>query len=110
MSPSTASPFFYHSRIFTVNRAGVLSCADAATGDRVWQLRLQGPFAATPIAAGGHIFLVNEKGLGQVVKPGAKRGELVGKGDFGETILATPAIANGALYVRSDRHLWKIAK
>lgn len=110
LSPSTASPFFYRSRIFTVNRAGVLSCANAATGDRLWQLRLQGPFTATPVAAGGYIFLVNEKGLGQVVKPGAKRGEVVGQGDFGDTILATPAISNGAFYVRSDKHLWKIAK
>jgi outer membrane protein assembly factor BamB len=110
LSPSTASPFFYRSRIFTVNGAGVLSCADAATGDRVWQLRLQGPFTATPVVAGGHIFLFNEKGLGQVVKPGAKRGEIVGKSDLGETILATPAIANGALYIRTDRHLWRIAK
>ncbi|HIN95667.1 MAG TPA: pyrrolo-quinoline quinone, partial [Planctomycetes bacterium] len=47
-------------------------------------------------------------GLGQVVKTGEK-GELAGSGDLGEVILCSPAISNGAIYVRSDGHLWKIA-
>ena len=100
----------YDSHLFTVNRAGVVACADLKTGKRLWQLRLKGPFTSSPVAAGGHLFFFNEKGLGQVVKPGAKSGTIAGEGDLGETILATPAIANGAVYVRSDGHLWKIAK
>ncbi|MBT6483931.1 MAG: PQQ-binding-like beta-propeller repeat protein [Planctomycetaceae bacterium] len=110
LAPSTASPFVYDSHLFTVNRAGVVACADLKTGKRLWQLRLKGPFTSSPVAAGGHLFFFNEKGLGQVVKPGAKSGTIAGEGDLGETILATPAIANGAVYVRSDGHLWKIAK
>jgi outer membrane protein assembly factor BamB len=110
LAPSTASPFVYDGHLFTVNRTGVVACADLKTGERLWQLRLKGPFTSSPVAAGGHLFFFNEKGLGQVVKPGAKSGAIAGEGDLGETILATPAIANGAVYVRSDGHLWKIAK
>ena len=87
-----------------------MACADLKTGKRLWQLRLKGPFTSSPVAAGGHLFFFNEKGLGQVVKPGDKRGTIAGEGDLGETILATPAISNGAIYVRSDGHLWKIAR
>ena len=39
----------------------------------------------------------------------AHRGEIVGTGQFDEAIQSSPAIADGALYVRSDQHLWKIA-
>jgi outer membrane protein assembly factor BamB len=109
LAPGTPSPLVYQGQVFTVNNAGVVSCADAATGKLQWQLRLKGPFTATPIAAGGHLYFINESGSAQVVKPGPERGEIAGTNEFGETILATPAIAGGALFVRSDGHLWKIA-
>ena len=110
LRPATASPLVYEGRIYTSNTAGALACADAATGDILWQLRVEGPFSGTPVAAGGHIYLFNEKGKAIVVKPGEKEGEIVGKIEHGEAILCTPAISNGGLYVRSDGHLWKISK
>ena len=92
-----------------INGAGVLSCADTGSGKLIWQLRIgqgQGAFWSTPVIAGGHLYCFREDGTASVVKLG-NRGELVGKYAFGETILASPAVADGALYVRSDRHLWK---
>lgn len=110
LSPGTASPVVLGDRVFTVNGAGILSCGDAATGTRLWQLRLQGPFSATPVVAGGHFYCVNEKGLLQVVDVAKGGGEIVGKLDLKETVLSTPSIANGALYLRSDATLWKIGR
>jgi outer membrane protein assembly factor BamB len=110
LSPFTPSPLIYQGRVFAVNRAGALTAADAKTGDVVWQMRLKGPFTSTPVAAGGLLYFFNEKGLGQVVKPGEKAGELVGSSPLEETILCSPGVAGNALYVRSDGHLWKIAK
>jgi outer membrane protein assembly factor BamB len=107
LRPATSSLVVYRDRVFTLN-GGVLSCGDAAGGKLLWQLRLQGDFSASLVAAGGHIYCFNEQGVGQVVTATQSDGRLVGGGDLGETILATPAIANGALYVRSDRRLWKI--
>ncbi|HEY1065340.1 MAG TPA: quinonprotein alcohol dehydrogenase, partial [Pirellulales bacterium] len=59
------------------------------------------------------LYMFNQEGLGQVVdlseglEPDAR---LAGVGDLVETILGTPAIVDGAIYVRSDAHLWKLAK
>ncbi|WP_339733011.1 PQQ-binding-like beta-propeller repeat protein [uncultured Gimesia sp.] len=109
LSPSTASPLVYQKRIFTVNRAGVLTCGNPENGEVVWRLRLKGPFSATPIAAANHLYLVSEKGLLQVVQLGEEKGEVTGEIDLKETILATPAIADNSLFLRSDKHLWKIS-
>lgn len=109
LGPSTASPIIYQDRLFTLNRTNVLLCSDLKDGSTKWQLRLEGPFSSTPVAAGGHLYFFNEKGMGQVVKIEEEKGELVSSNDLGEMILCTPAVANGALYVRSDQHLWKIA-
>jgi len=109
LSPSTASPFVSGDKIYTVNRAGVLNCASVSDGKRRWQLRLKGPFSASPVGAGGKIYLFNETGLGQVVQPGEKSGEIVESHNFDETILGTPALSDGAIYLRSDDNLYKIA-
>ena len=109
LRPSTASLVVYEERLYVV-RGSILNCADAKTGKVLWKLRLKGPISATPVAADGHLYLFNEDGLGQVVDTRTPKGQLAGTGDLGETILSTPAIANGAMYIRSDQHLWKIAK
>jgi outer membrane protein assembly factor BamB len=110
LRPSTASPLVLDGRIFTLNDAGVLTCGDAATGNRLWQLRLKGPMSATPVAAGRHLYIASEKGLVQVVDPTKAEGELISELNLGETIIGTPSIGQAAIYFRSDGHLWKITK
>ncbi|HCO27825.1 MAG TPA: pyrrolo-quinoline quinone, partial [Gimesia maris] len=61
------------------------------------------------IAAANHLYLISEKGLLQVVQLGEKQGEVTGEVDLKETILATPAISDNSLFLRSDKHLWKIS-
>lgn len=107
---ATASPVVLNHRLFTLNDAGVLTCGDATTGDRLWQLRLKGPFSATPVAAGALLYCVSEKGLMQVVDTTAPEGAVTSEVDLGKTILSTPSIAHGAIYVRSDGKLWKLGK
>lgn len=111
------TPLVDDGRVYSINGTGVLVCADAKDGRVLWQLRMQvqsdektsnGAFTSTPVAAGGHLYLFDEGGMALVVKEGQK-GQIVAQHDFGETILCTPAIADGALYVRSDKHLWRIA-
>ena len=92
------------------NDGGVLSCGDAADGKRLWQLRLKGPFSATPVAAGNLLYCVNEKGLLQVVDIAQPEGAVISEMNLGQMILSTPSIAHGALFVRSDGKLWKLAQ
>jgi outer membrane protein assembly factor BamB len=106
LSPGTASPFTYDGKIYIANSSGALTCADAKDGKRLWQLRLKGPFSGSPVGAGGRIYFFSEDGLAQAVEPGEKSGEIVDQHDFKETFLCTPAVSDGAIYVRSDQHLY----
>jgi outer membrane protein assembly factor BamB len=119
LGPATATPLVMDNRVYNLNGAGVLACADAKDGQMRWQLRLavtlgekasSGAFTSSPVAANGHLYFFNEEGVVLVVKAAESAGEIVAHHSFGETILATPAIADGALYIRSDKHLWKIGK
>jgi outer membrane protein assembly factor BamB len=110
LRPATASAVVLNKRVFTLNDAGVLTAGDAADGSRLWQLRLKGPFSATPVATGSRLFCVNEKGLLQVVDTAQSQGAVVSEVDLRQTVLSTPSIANGAIYVRSDGKLWKLGK
>ena len=110
LRPGTASPIIVDDKIFIINRAGVLNAAKKETGERLWRLRLEGPFSGSPVASKGHIYIASErKGLLQSVDLSGKEGKITGTIELGETILGTPAIANDSLYVRSDHHLWKIS-
>ncbi len=108
LNPGPSSPIVSDDRVYAINGAGVLSCADLADGKLLWQLRLKGSFWATPVLVGKHLYCINDAGLAQVVDLSDK-GEVVGTSDFGESIQGSPAVADGALYVRSDKSLWKIA-
>ncbi len=104
------SPVVHQGRVYTVNSAGVVCCGDVATGERLWQLRLEGKGRvwATPVLAGGHLYVIKHDGRVEVVQLGEK-GQQVGSGQIDPGALATPAIAGGAIYFRTDEHLWKVA-
>ncbi|MCA9142471.1 MAG: PQQ-binding-like beta-propeller repeat protein [Planctomycetaceae bacterium] len=109
LSPSPASPIVVGDRVYTMNSSGVLSCGDVATGDRLWQLRVGGKYWSTPVVAGDRMYCINSDGAAKVVQLGEK-GEVVSSNEFSDEIKGSPAISGGALYVRSDRFLWKIAR
>ena len=108
LRPKTASPTFLKDQIFNVNGAGVLTCASTENGSTKWQLRLKGPFSASPVAAGSHLYYFNEAGLGQVIETTSTEGKIVNTIALNETILGTPSISNRAIYVRSDNTLFKL--
>ena len=106
----TASPIVIGNKVFTINKAGVLTTGDTQSGERGWQLRLKGPFSATPVSAGKHLYFVNERGLMQVVDTEAEEGAIVGTLNLDEQILGSPAVGGGALYLRSNTKVYKISK
>jgi outer membrane protein assembly factor BamB len=106
----TPSPIVLGEKVFILNDAGILTCGAVATGERLWQLRLKGPFSATPVAVGHFLFCVSESGVAQVVDTSKPEGEVVSELELGETILSTPSISRGAIYFRSDARIWKIGK
>jgi outer membrane protein assembly factor BamB len=108
-APYVSSLLHYDGIIYMANDVGVLTAVDAASGERVWQQRVDGVFSASPAAGGGHVYFVSENGDTVVVK-GGRAPEIVGRNALGERTLASPAISNGQLFIRSDEHLIVIGK
>jgi outer membrane protein assembly factor BamB len=104
---SMASPIVYEGRCYAVSSAGVLTCAGAADGAMLWQERLAGPVSASPVAADGKIYCVNEEGTTTVIRTNAEP-RVIATNALGEPMLASPAIADGALFLRGDHHLFRI--
>ena len=97
-----SSPLACDGRIYVIKDASILVCGDASDGRVVWQLRLKGPIWATPVLAGGDLYAVNQDGLVQTVRLGTSR--------IDPGVLASPAVADGAIYFRCPQTLWKISK
>lgn len=101
------SILYYEGLLYVTNEIGIVTCADAATGERVWQLRLGGVFFASPVAGDGKVYLVSETGETYVLKAG-RRPEVLARNDLGERFLASPAVAGGRLFLRSDGALFAV--
>ena len=109
LNPGFASPVLVEGRIFTITNRGVVSCAEAATGKLLWTQRLDGSFAASPLAAAGRLYFVSEDGTTTVMEAGAEA-KVLAANELGETILASPVASGGAIFLRSDGHLWCVGR
>jgi len=110
LGTGASSPVVDGDRVYTVNRSGVLNCASVEDGELLWTLRLEiTQMWATPVIVGQLMFCIDNAGQVAVVQLGDDKAQIVGRNELGESIQASPAVANGAIYFRSDQHLWKIA-
>lgn len=114
LQPGSASPLIAGGAAYVINGGGVLSCCPVGSDKIAWRKRLGGSFWATPVIAGDRLLAINQDGKATLVAIGAgddpAPGSVVGEFEFGEPVLASPAVADGALYVRSYQRLWKIAE
>ena len=104
------TPLVHGGDLYTLTSGGILSCWDYSTGQQKWQLRLKGPFAASPILIDGKVYTLNEEGMVQIVQPGREPKLLASNKLPGSNFLATPAVANEALFLRSDDWIYCISK
>ena len=102
------SIIYYDGLLYMTNEVGVVTCADARTGERVWRHRLDGVFFASPVAGDGKIYMVSETGETYVLRAG-RTPEVLATNDLGERFLASPAIAGGRIFLRSDQGLFAVA-
>jgi len=109
LGTNLSSPLYYRGRIYAVNLAGVLNCADPTAGKVLWQERLPGGYSASPVAAAGHVYLVNEDGATTVVQAGDEP-HVVSRNLLDEPTLASPALADGAIFLRTDRRVFCFAE
>lgn len=109
LSPGIASPVAWNGMVAILNRGGVLAVGNAADGEIRGQVRLAGSFWASPIVAGELLVCVNKEGKTFLVSV-ADRPEIVAENELPGTFTATPAVADGSLYLRSETALWKVAQ
>lgn len=107
-APHSASPLLVGDELYVVSDNGVATCLDAKTGAVCWQERVGGRFSASPFFAAGRIYLQDEDGATTVLQPGRIHRVLARNEIKGRT-LATPAPLEGALLIRTDKELIKIA-
>jgi len=108
LSCGIASPLAWGNSIACINRAGVLGIANATDGRLRGQIRLAGSFWASPILVGNVIVAVNKEGKTFLVSVDDEP-TIVAENQLPGTFTATPAVAGGSLYLRSDSLLWKVA-
>jgi len=108
-APYTPSPLLVETRLYYVSDTGVLTCADAASGRILWQQRLEGNYSASPIYADGRIYYSSEEGVTTVIGGGPTFQKLA-VNTLDEPTLASIAVSGGAMFIRSEGHLYKVAK
>jgi outer membrane protein assembly factor BamB len=101
------SILYYEGLLYMTSDAGILTCADARTGEQVWRQRLGGVFFASPTGADGKIYFVSETGETIVVKAGREL-HILARNNLEERLIASPAISGGHILLRSDENLFCI--
>ena len=106
-APNTPSLLLAGDELYFVSDAGVANCVDAKTGTLHWQERVGSGCSASPVFADGKIYIQDEAGLGVVLEAG-KEFKLLAKNALHERTLASYAVGDGALFIRTEKNLYRI--
>ena len=106
-APAKPSPILVGEQLYMVSDGGILTALDARTGEEIYQERLRGTYSASPILANGLLYFSDQDGRTVIVKPGRKL-QIVAENQLPEGLMASPAVAGDALYLRTKTHLYRI--
>ncbi len=108
-APHNPSPVLVGDHLYVLSDRGILTCLKADTGEEVWRQRLEGDYSASPVHAGGRIYLQSEEGDTTVIEAEGRYRQLAVNRLEGRT-LASLAVSDGTIFIRTDRHLYRIGK
>jgi len=106
----TPSALVADGRVYLVHDTGIMGVYAADTGRQIYKARVGGvghTFSASPVASGSHIYFLDEDGTTIVVEGGDSYKE-VAQNALNEMSLASPAVAGGSLYIRTEKRLYKV--
>ncbi len=101
------TPLVYGEHLYVGNDNGIVTCYDALHGETVWRERVGSGstgFTASAVAGDGKVYYADEQGDVHVLRAG-ERYERLALNSLGEICLATPAISDGRIYFRTQKHL-----
>lgn len=110
--PYMPTPIVYDGLLYVLNNNGVFDCYDLQTGEEIYRERIPevgSGFSGSPVAADDRLYLPGEDGEIFVVRAGRKF-ELLAVNPMGERIMASPALSEGTLYVRTERHVFAVGQ
>ncbi|MBA4031542.1 MAG: quinonprotein alcohol dehydrogenase [Planctomyces sp.] len=105
--PSKPSHVLVDDLLFMVHDGGAATCFEATTGKQLWQERLGGNFTSTPLYADGKLWFFSQEGKIKVLKASREFEEL-GESQLGDGFMASPAVSDDVLYLRSRSNLYRI--
>jgi sugar lactone lactonase YvrE/outer membrane protein assembly factor BamB/enterochelin esterase-like enzyme len=108
-APTMPSPLVVGDELTMVSEKGIATCLDARTGRHLWSERLGGNFSSSPLFADGRIYVGNREGATFVLRPG-KTYELLATNQLDGGIFATPAAVGRAVYLRTEKALYRLEK
>jgi outer membrane protein assembly factor BamB len=106
------TPLIYNGILYVLGNNGTFDAYNVKTGEEIYRQRLPlvgSGFSASPVASDGKIYLSNEDGEILVVSAGDKFAH-VATNSMGELLMATPALSDGVMYVRSSASLFAVGK
>lgn len=103
------SPIVGGDYFLNVTDGGVATCFHAATGDQLWMKRLGTHFSASLVTAGGLVYFLDDNGTMTIVRPGPNL-DVVAENKLGEYCYSSPAISQGQIFLRAEKHLYCIGK
>jgi len=101
------SPLVKDGLLFTIDSRGDMWCLDASDGSTIWSEGMKGKFHSSPVWADGHLYFSSTRGYTYVVKAGREL-KVVSENRLEGEIWATPAIAGGAIIIRTSKFLYKV--
>ncbi|MBT5926393.1 MAG: PQQ-binding-like beta-propeller repeat protein, partial [Verrucomicrobia bacterium] len=107
--PYVPSPLAYNGHVYLVKNGGMISCMNAQTGEVLYReerLGALGDYYASPIAAGKHVVVASQSGVVSVIEAGSPELNVVFQVDLDETIMATPAVVENQMYLRTNNTLY----
>ncbi|MDA7605423.1 PQQ-binding-like beta-propeller repeat protein [Verrucomicrobiales bacterium] len=108
-APNTPSFMIVDDLLYFISDGGIATCVDPMTGEVIWQERAAGPMSASPVHSNGKIYFLDEQGKSTVIRAGRKF-EVLATNSINERTLASYAIGEGAIYIRSLNNLYRIGK
>lgn len=109
-APLNPSPLLLGEDLYIVSDNGIAQCLNAKTGEPHWQKRLGGNFSASPLLADGRLYLLDEAGKAYVIEPSAEEYKELAVNTLPGRSLASIAAADGALFLRTDKALYRLQK
>jgi outer membrane protein assembly factor BamB len=109
--PDVPTPATDGKYIFILNDRGIVWCRDAKTGAEVWgsQRVRSGTYSASPVVAGGKVYVISEDGVTTVLEAGPEFA-IVAENDLADHTLSSPVVADGQIFLRTTKHLYCIGR